>query len=439
MMVVGRVLRVLSTAIRERSRLMTLSLAVSLCVLGSVIAAPARTVAAVQWWNAAFSARSPISITEKSGVTLTNYQVRITLPYDSPMQSSFGDVRFTDANANELSYWRENYGAGGSASFWVRVPSIPALNTVVIYAYYGNPSVSTTSNIHSTFIFGDDFEDPGWTTTNIRAVNYGTASQYVSAGTYHQVGQPKDEPIAEIYQNGSLKVFPDNYVVEVSVEPFLKAGCAQINPRYLTVANKYECLLDAQYNTVALSKVVGNVWQMLQISPTGFAVNPGSWYQMKAVTPKEGATNRIRTYINGSGLFNTTDSSLSYTGLAFLSYDWNDAFHMAYDNFRVREYASVEPTTVIGARETIVPTPLPPPTPTANTVGTVASVPVSTGALNEYDLFLRIGSTSVSGMSPGQQIWIAATTTDFPGLLTAGSTLSGNLDSSRGWWILKKG
>jgi hypothetical protein len=293
----GKILRVLDGAFKAQSRLLTILPAVLMGVLVSVIVAPARVAAPVQWWNSAFPARAPITITEKSGVALTNYQVLIVLPYDSSMQSNFDDVRFTDASSNELSHWRENYPVGGSATFWVKVPSIPALSTSVVYVYYGNPSVSTASNIHSTFIFGDDFEDPAWTTRNIRAVNYITASQYVSAGLYHQAGQPRDEPIAEICQkNGMLRKFPDNYVAEVSVEPLLKAAHAQINPRYLSVANKYECLLDAQYNTVALSKVVGNVWQMLQISPTGFAVNPGTWYQMKVVTLKEGTTNRIKTH-----------------------------------------------------------------------------------------------------------------------------------------------
>jgi hypothetical protein len=79
-----------------------------------------------------------------------------------------------------------------------------------------------------------------------------------------------------------------------------------------------------------------------------------------------------------------------------------------------------------------------PPIPTGNTIGTVASVPKKTGAANEYDLFLKVNSTNVPGLSPGQLVWVAATTTDFPNLLTVGATLSGNLDHSLGWWVLKK-
>jgi hypothetical protein len=59
--------------------------------------------------------------------------------------------------------------------------------------------------------------------------------------------------------------------------------------------------------------------------------------------------------------------------------------------------------------------------------GTVASVPVSTGGTDEYNLFLDVN---------GENIWIAATTTDFPNLLTVGATLTGILDFSAGWWTL---
>ena len=72
-----------------------------------------------------------------------------------------------------------------------------------------------------------------------------------------------------------------------------------------------------------------------------------------------------------------------------------------------------------------------------NTTGLVASVPVSSGAANEYDLYLQITSTSASGITAGQQVWCAASTTDFPNLLTLGATLTGNLDNSSGWWTFK--
>jgi hypothetical protein len=97
-----------------------------------------------------------------------------------------------------------------------------------------------------------------------------------------------------------------------------------------------------------------------------------------------------------------------------------------------------------------VPTPIPTPTPApcppvpcpcpsiivpepiaGIVTGAVASIPESSGAANEYNLYIKIVST-------GQMVWVAAKTTDFPTLLTVGTTLTGNLNHSRGWWILIK-
>ncbi|MDP3879415.1 MAG: hypothetical protein Q8Q07_03805 [Dehalococcoidales bacterium] len=75
---------------------------------------------------------------------------------------------------------------------------------------------------------------------------------------------------------------------------------------------------------------------------------------------------------------------------------------------------------------------------TGNTAGTVVGTPVATGGASEYSFNLMITSTTVAGLTAGQHVWVAATTTDFPNLLTSGATLTGDLDKSLGWWIMKK-
>jgi hypothetical protein len=220
--------------------------------------------AATSWWNNAWTRRAPVVITETSGATLNDYQVKVVVPYDSDMKPDFGDVRFVDnSGANQLSYWRESYTAGSTATFWVKVPSIPALGTATVYMYYGNPSVSTTSDIHNTFIWGDDFQNATWTSQNINMANLGgDANQYVANGTYNFTGtyvKPTDpgegtaslsEPIAEIGPGGqspdqdydTLTQFPANYVVEASVETLtdnsggIQTGAAFICPRYSNVS-----------------------------------------------------------------------------------------------------------------------------------------------------------------------------------------------------------
>ncbi len=78
-----------------------------------------------------------------------------------------------------------------------------------------------------------------------------------------------------------------------------------------------------------------------------------------------------------------------------------------------------------------------PPPEKGNTTGVVVSAPKPSGAHNEYNFTFKIISTTVAGLSPGQQVWCASTTADFPDLLTAGVTLTGDMDNTSGWWVFK--
>ena len=119
---------------------------------------PALAAGNSSWWNDSWSYRKTITVSELSGSTLTDYQIGLTVTYDSDMQSDFDDIRFVDSdNTTELGHWRESYTASSSAAFWVKVPSIPASGTRKIYMYYGNPAASSASNGTATFDFFDDF------------------------------------------------------------------------------------------------------------------------------------------------------------------------------------------------------------------------------------------------------------------------------------------
>jgi len=100
----------------------------------------------------------------------TNYQMRIKVHYGSGadhgedvylnhnVRVDFGDVRFMDEDgATELDYWMQEKVNGRYAIFWVEVADDLSSNNQTIYLYYGNSSLSTTSNGVDTFIFFDDF------------------------------------------------------------------------------------------------------------------------------------------------------------------------------------------------------------------------------------------------------------------------------------------
>ena len=96
------------------------------------------TVSASGWWDTDWSQRKLITVTENTGSTLTNYQVELTVTYDSDMKNNFDDLRFTNASGTELDYWIESKIDGDSAAVWVEVDSLTASSDTTIYMYYGN-------------------------------------------------------------------------------------------------------------------------------------------------------------------------------------------------------------------------------------------------------------------------------------------------------------
>lgn len=112
-------------------------------------------VAVFEPWLEGWQYRRKITITERSGNTLNNYQVRIQLSsadFDFSKANPDGsDIRFTASDKlTLLNYWIERWDpASGTAVIWVKVPQIPASGTVDIYMYYGNPSATSLSDLAS--------------------------------------------------------------------------------------------------------------------------------------------------------------------------------------------------------------------------------------------------------------------------------------------------
>ena len=102
-----------------------------------------------------YAKRQPITINSASA--LTDYQVKLTIAYDSDMQPDFDDLCFTSADGTtELSYWLESKTDSTTAIVWVKVPSLVSGDNT-LYMYYANASATTASNGDNTFEFFDDF------------------------------------------------------------------------------------------------------------------------------------------------------------------------------------------------------------------------------------------------------------------------------------------
>ncbi len=112
------------------------------------------------WYDSNWGKRKAITLTGGADGAQTDYQIKLTVTWDSDMQADFDDLRFTKADGTTLiDAWMEDHTASTSATVWVEFPTTPA-NTVTedYYMYYGNSGASDVWNMDNTFLFADDFD-----------------------------------------------------------------------------------------------------------------------------------------------------------------------------------------------------------------------------------------------------------------------------------------
>jgi len=112
------------------------------------------------WYYSEWKYRKEITVEEKSNQTLTDYQVEVhvdtaSLISSGWMNSDCSDIRFTWLNESsgeevEVPYWIYKGCNTNDTFIFVKVPEIPALGTVTLYMYYGNPDASPASNYSDT-------------------------------------------------------------------------------------------------------------------------------------------------------------------------------------------------------------------------------------------------------------------------------------------------
>jgi len=110
--------------------------------------------------EAEFSNRKEIIITTNGTSTPANYQVKVTIPYESEMQTDFQDIRLNTDSGGYIDYWIESFTASTTADVWLELPDAithPSPGSDTIWMYYGNGVLGDGGDIGDTFIFGDDF------------------------------------------------------------------------------------------------------------------------------------------------------------------------------------------------------------------------------------------------------------------------------------------
>ncbi len=104
----------------------------------------------------------PLTIQNPGNAPLLDVQVRFELNTGAlvsagKLQASAADLRITDAACNLLPFYVDSAATSTTNGIWVRVPAIPANDSVILQVYYGNAGAGAYANGDSTFIFFDDF------------------------------------------------------------------------------------------------------------------------------------------------------------------------------------------------------------------------------------------------------------------------------------------
>ncbi len=132
-----------------------------------------------KWYNSDWTKRRPIILTGGSSGAQTDYQVKLTITYDSDMQFDFDDLRFIKSdNVTVLDSWLESKTNSTSAIIWIETDTPANTITDTIYMYYGNSGASSVWNGTDTFVFFEGFEGTignypsGWTGTSSTYFQY---------------------------------------------------------------------------------------------------------------------------------------------------------------------------------------------------------------------------------------------------------------------------
>ncbi len=297
-----------------------------------------------------------ISVTENSGSALTAYQVLVQLSggnFPTGVKSDGADIRFTDANGNELSYWMESWDyAGKNAKIWVKIPSISASATATIRMYYGNPSAGSSSNGDTTFDFFDDFIGNSLD-MNKWQINWGTWSVNNGYGssTSHAGGGEQASLQTKTASFGS------GYLISTKMR---KVGSGNlndwfVNQLYYMDANNFfgEYYHSDEGNIYPFEMVSGIRTTNEKYTTVGTA---GTWFWIK--TARMGNNIYAKAWNDGTTEPSAWQFSQVITGIpasGYIGYNphWNNGGTVYVDFIDVRKYASSEPTLTLGAEQPV--------------------------------------------------------------------------------------
>ncbi len=239
-------------------------------------------------------------------------------------KSDYGDVRFTDASGNALAYYLWPDYDAESARFTVRLEGADAAG--VLQVWYGNPSVTTTSDGDATFpLMFYDFEDKsldGWTSLG---GTWTAQNQMVESSTLNKYLRTTDViDLTELIWEFDVKVI-DGATVQVYI---LANGDAAYTEQWVVCTDTSGVRLDWSDKGAVI--------------PSGGNLPPGS---MVHVTIARSSAGEWKLWQNGAYVGSYTSTTVPGKYIKLRTH-WSVAATYAWDNILVRTYSATPPTLV---------------------------------------------------------------------------------------------
>jgi len=295
------------------------------------------------WYNDSWAKRKLIAIVNNTASTLTNYQVQISITYDSDMQDDFEDLRFTSSNGTTLiDHWIETYTASTSAVVWIEVPSISASDTGYVFMYYGNGGASTASNGDNTFTFFDEFSGV--------AIDSGKWTETDSTGWSVTGGELKGTNTTG--RLTSVSTFSDGVVLQSKGRVVTHASNGYTDSGFfLSTTDAFGYL-----------NINGNDFYRNNGTFTGISSGPptSTNYLTRISTKSTTEVNlSVTNYSDGTSyqninVANTVSSEPIVIGRRYDNGNQGQTYEAYWDFFFVRVYATTEPSTSTGAEQSKV-------------------------------------------------------------------------------------
>jgi len=316
-------------------------------------------------WLSEWSYRRRITVTERTGSTLYDYQVRIVLdsttldnPVDFFSKASYDDIRFTDSGGvNELSFYIELWDEVNlKAVVWVKVPVLEGGATTDIYMYYGNPGASSASNGRETCELFEDFEDyavgssasPPWTIFTTHMFFPYNPADFMVVNVAGQ-NSYQNEASSTAYPGGAYRDFSGSRYIVIGKVMDCTGGDNNPHPgvifAFANSDNWDGIYLRESWNQIVRARVRGGSWSAPQA--WSVPIDRGVWYSIM-VKVDEGSA---QVYLDGDYIGGFTDAIAPTSGVGFLFF--NNGYNYGYfDNLCVMKYVVPEPGYAIGAEET---------------------------------------------------------------------------------------